>query len=169
MEIGSLLRDRRGEVFFSSAVKIMLAALVLAVLMSIFHVYYTIGAVREKVNESVLAVASANIAEFYGGAREGDGFARHYEGGTYASAVSSDDVLETLSQSVGASTVDDAGEITVRSSYSISMLQTSFVNSTGNVLNFKTTLTVTVPLKLAGITVPISKDILVRSSYDPKF
>ncbi len=168
-----LLRGRKGEFTFAAAVRLMAAALLVAAMMAVYHVYYTIGAVREKVNESVTAVAAANVAEFYGGARESDGHARHYDSGSFASVVTTDDVLDTLSRSVGASGYGAAGEIVVRDSYTISGLSTSYVNGSlsgaTTALNFKTKLTVTVPIRFAGINVPIQKTITVRSSYDPKY
>ena len=175
MEIALIrvLRSCKGEFTFGTAVRLMAAALLIAAMMAVYHVYYTIGAVREKVNESVTAVAAANVAEFYNAARESDGHARHYEGSSFASLVTTDDVLDTLSRNVGASDYGPAGEIIVRDSYTISGLSTAYVNGsvsgTSGALNFKTTLTVTVPIRFAGINAPISKTIVVRSTYEAKF
>jgi len=69
------LREQRGEILLDSALKLLIWAIVLSAGVEIFHVYHTLGLVREKTNEAVLAVAAVNVAEFYGGAREADGFA----------------------------------------------------------------------------------------------
>lgn len=169
MEIAYALRSDRGEFTVSTAIKLIIAAMLFAVLMSIFHIYYVIGSVREKVNESVLAVAAANVAEFYGGARESDGFARHVDGMAFISTISTDDVVDTLARSCGATAVGSAGTIIVGDSYRLSQVATEFVNVSGAVLNFKTTLTVIVPLKIGTASFPINRTIVVRSSYDPRF
>lgn len=169
MEITNKLRSERGEFTVSTAFRLILSAMLFAALLSVLHVYYTIGSVREKVNESVLAVAAANVAEFYGGAREADGYARHVDGTAFASAISTDDVVDTLARSCGASAVGSKGTIVVGDSYRLSNVTTEYVNSSGSILNFKTTLTVQVPLDLGDVSIPINKTIVVRSSYDPRF
>ncbi len=165
--------SQKGEFTVSTAARIMIIALLTAAMMSVYHVYAAIGNVREKVAESVTAVAAANVAEFYGGARESDGNARHYESGTFASLISTDDVMDTLSRSVGASDYGASGELIVRDSYTISNLSTVYVNGNtsgaADALNFRTTLTVTVPIRFAGINTSVKKTIVVRSTYDPKY
>lgn len=169
MEIARFIRNERGEFTFSAAFRLLALALLGAVMLEVMHVYFTIGSVREKVNESVLAVASANVAEFYGGARESDGYARHVVGNSFASAVNTDNVIDTLARDCGATSVDESGHIVVRDSYELQGINTRYVNSTGAVLNFNTKLTVIVPFKVFGTVFPISKGIEVKSSYDPRF
>ena len=170
MEVIAKLRERDGNVFVRSALELFGLLLLLSILLSVYHVHHVLGAVREKVNESVLAVAAVNVPEFYGGARESDGFARHpYEGG-FVFSINSEDVLDTLSRSVGATSVDDdAGAFEVGDAFAVRGLTTRFVNQSGSILNFTTSLTVAVPLELGGFSVPIEVRMQVRSSYDPRF
>lgn len=169
MEIGAKLHDRHGQFAVSTAIKLIAVALAFSVGLSICHVYFTIGGVREKVNESVLAVAAVNVSEFYGGARESDGYARHLSGAGFISSINTDDVVDTLARSCAATGIDADGTIIVGGSYRISDVSTRYVNYGGGILNFTTTLTVTVPLDLGDIEIPIKKTITVRSSYDTKF
>lgn len=169
MEIINKLREQRGDFAVRWAGVLLGACFLLSVMLSVWHVYYVLGRVRETVNESVLAVAAVNVAEFYGGAREADGYARHPEGVSFAFSIDTDDVIDTLSRSVGATQISADGTITVGSSYVITDILTRYENTVGSVLNFKTTITVIVPLDLGNIVIPIEKTTEVRSSYDTKF
>lgn len=175
MEVATFLRGREGNFVLRGAIGLLLFAMLASAALEIYHVYHCIGKVREKVNESVLAVAAVNVAEFYGGAREADGYARHSgdteNGGVFVSTINSEDVLETLADSLNATSVDDTtGVIEIGSSYAVQGLQTRFVNAQGNILHFESTLTVTVPINAGGVLhTQISKPLKVKSSYDPKF
>ena len=164
------LKEQSGQFLLSTAVKLLIGAIVLSAGVEVFHVYHTLGIVREKTNEAVLAVAAVNVPEFYGGAREGDGFPRHPEDGHFAFNITTDDVVDTLVQSLDATDLSEDDTITVGKSFSIASLQTQYVNSAGGDLNFQTTLTATVPLELGGLLLPaVTKNMEVRTSYAPKF
>ena len=164
------MNDTSGEFALKGAVVLVAFAIVLSAALSIFHVYHVIGAVREKTDEAVLAAAANNVAEFYGGARESDGFARHPEDGRFACNLSADDVADNLAQSLGATDRTEDNRITVGDSYVVSSLNPQYVNYDGTNLHFDTTLTVTVPLSAGGLALSdITKTIEVKSSYDPRF
>lgn len=164
------LKEQRGEFLLSTAVKLLIGAMLLSAGVEVFHVYHTLGIVREKTNEAVLAVAAVNVPEFYGGAREGDGFARHPEDGAFTYNITTDDVVDQLVQSMNATNLSEDDTITVGKSFSVASLHTRYVNSVGGDLNFQTTLTATVPLELGGILLPaVTKDMEVKTSYAPKF
>ena len=171
MEMTAKLQEQRGEFLFITAVKLLAAAILLSAGMEVFHVYHTLGVVREKTNEAVLAVAAVNVAEFYGGAREADGFARHPEdSGTFAYSIATDDVVDQLIQSLNATDRKDDDTIVVGSSFNVSALSTRYVNATGGNLNFQSNLTATVPLKIGGMLLPaVTKRMEVKTSYAPKF
>ena len=166
--ISDILKSTQGTFVVRASVGLLCAALLFSAGLSIFHVYHVFGRVRETINESVLAVAAANVAEFYGGSRESDGYARHPYNGGFAHNISSD-VVDTLARSVGAADIGHDGTITVGDSYTITNISTQYVNSVGSILNFTTTVTVVVPLEVGGIEIPITKTMEVRSSYDTKF
>ena len=65
------------------------------------------GAVRDNVNEAVPAVAADHIAEFYGGAREADGFARHPEDGAFNFNINTGDVQDKPAQAADATNAPD--------------------------------------------------------------
>ncbi|WP_352415538.1 hypothetical protein [Oscillibacter ruminantium] len=165
------LREQRGELLLDSALKLLIWAIVLSAGVEIFHVYHTLGLVREKTNEAVLAVAAVNVAEFYGGAREADGFARHPEdGGTFGFSIATDDVVDQLVQSLHTTDLSVDDTITVGKSFSVTSLQTRYTNYSAGNLNFQSTLTVTVPLELGGLLLPaVTKQMEVKTSYAPKF
>lgn len=168
MEALTHLRSQRGEFAFRWAVGLLAASILFFAGLSIWHVYHVVGKVREKVDEAVLAVAAVNVSEFYGGARETDGYARHMDGDDFAVQLDTQDVLNTLARSVGGSLAAD-GTITVDGSYVIRTLAVRYENREGSILRFRAILTVAVPLELGGMTVPIEKTIKVCSGYDTKF
>lgn len=169
MEIGAKLKDCKGDFLLKSAITVVIAALALGAAITVYHVYHVVGAVRDKVNEAVLAVASVNVPEFYGGARDSDGFARHHEDGSFTDTITTDAVVDQLAQSLGATDLADDDTITV-GDYSVGGIDTQYFNSSGSILNFRTTLTVTVPLSLGGLTLSsITKTMEVNTSYAPKF
>lgn len=164
------LRSSCGEFLLGTAVKLLAAAIVVCAGMEVYHVYHVMDTVRSTVSEAVLAVAAVNAPEFYGGAREGDGFARHPEDGAFASCVSTDDVVDQMVRMLGVTDLTADDTMTVGDSFSVRNVQTHYVNSDGAVLNFHTTLTVSVPLSVGGILLPaITKNMEVRTSYAPKF
>lgn len=170
MEVSAKLKDCSGDFLLKSAIMITIAALTLSAAIAVYHVYHVIGSVRDKVNEAVLAVASVNVPEFYGGARDSDGFARHQEDGSFTDTITTDAVVDQLAQSLGATDLSDDDTITVGTSYTVSRIDTQCFNSSGNNLNFHTKLTVTVPLSVGGlIPTSIIKTIEVKTSYDPRF
>lgn len=170
MEVSAKLKDCSGDFLLRSAITVTIAALTLSAAIAVYHVYHVIGAVRDKTNEAVLSVAAANVSEFYGGARDSDGFARHREDGRFAESITTDAVVDQLAQSLGATDVSDDDTITVGTAYTVSGTNTRYFNSSGTNLNFLTRLTVTVPLSVGGlIPASITKTIEVSTSYDPKF
>lgn len=164
------LREQRGEFLLSTAMRLLAGAMLLSAAVEVYHVYHTLGVVKEKANEAVLAVAAVNIAEFYGGAREGDGFARHPEDGSFVYSITTDDVVDMLVQSLNATGLDEDDTITVGESFSVASIRTQYMNYSGGNLNFQTNMTVTVPLELGGVLLPaVTKEMEVKTSYAPKF
>ena len=169
MKACAKLRDCSGDFLLKSAITITIAALALSAAITVYHVYHVMGAVRDKVNEAVLAVASVNVSEFYGGAWESDGFARHREDDRFTEAITTDAVVDQLAQSLGATDLAADDTITV-GDYTVSGIDTQYFNSMGGNLNFRTRLTVTIPLSVGGlIPTSITKTIEVKTSYDPRF
>ena len=167
MEVISALRDRSGNIYLKSAVVLLAAALFVSAGLSIYHVYHTFGTVREKVNEAVLAVAAANVSEFYGGSRESDGYARHPAGnGRFESNCNTGEVLVALARSAGGSVT---GTTIQTDSYTVTVVSTECVNQVGGVLHFITTIRAVVPLDVGDVSIPIEKVIEVRSQYDTRF
>ncbi len=166
----SKLREQRGEFLLSTAVKLLAWAMLLSAAVEVYHIYHTLGVVKEKTREAVLAVAAVNVAEFYGGAREGDGFARHPEDGSFAYSIATDDVVDMLVQSLNATDLSEDDTITVGAAFSVASIHTQYINYSGGNLNFQTSMTVTVPLELGGVLLPaVTKEMEVKAYYAPKF
>lgn len=167
MEVISTLRCRSGNIYLKSAVVLLIATFFVSVGLSIYHVYHTFGTVREKANEAVLAVAAANVSEFYGGSRESDGYARHPTGnGDFAASCSTGDILAALAYSTNGAV---AGGTIQTGSYTITISGVDCVNQVGKNLRFVTTIQVVVPLDIGGISIPIEKAMKVKSQYDTRF
>lgn len=170
MEMINTLREECGEFLLSTAIKLLAGAMLLSAAVEVYHVYHVLGVVKEKANEAVLAVAAVNVPEFYGGAREGDGFARHPEDGSFAFSIATDDVVDVLVQSLNATDLSENDTITVGESFSVASIRTQYINYSGGSLNFQTNMTVTVPLELGGVLLPaVTKRMEVKTSYAPKF
>ena len=158
----------RGSVALSAALILLLGGLLLAVSLEVYHVYSVAERVREKTDEAVLSVAAVNVGEFYGGARESDGNARHPVGGGFSSTVLTDAVLEDLAAALGG--VKGTNSILDEGSYEIRDLQTVYENTDGEILHFQTTLTLRVELSLGGQLLPyVTLPLTVRSDYAAKF
>lgn len=169
-QICGALRSRCGQFLLGTAIKLLAAAIVVGAGVEVYHVYHVMDTVRTTTSEAVLAVAAANVSEFYGGAREADGFARHPEDGAFASYVSTDDVVDQLMRMLGVTDLAADDTMTVGRSFSVRNVQTQYVNFDGTNLHFRTTLTVSVPLSMGGILLPsITKNMEVMTSYAPKF
>lgn len=157
---------KAGTITVRTAIVLIFVIILVAVGVSIFHLYHTFGKVREKTNESVLAVAALHVHEFYGGAREGDGYARHPEMGSFTASISSADVQQTLCSALGG---EMSGNRILTKSFSITDLTTVYMNAAGGKLHFTTSLTVTATLRIFSGHKQITKDMVVRSTYEPKF
>lgn len=162
------LRDQRGESSLHMGITCIIGVLLIALGLSAFHVFSVCSYTRTKVDEAVLAVAAYNVPEFYGGARELSGQARHaLGGGQFHSDIFSDDVIDQLGRSIGG---EVSGNTITKSSWRIEELHTVYNNSEGGNLNFTTHLTVKVPFKVGNLPpIVIEKRMEVSSSYAPRF
>lgn len=162
------LAERKGESGLHMAIVCVTGVMLIALGLATLHVFAVCSYTRSKVDEAVLAVAAYNVAEFYGGAREMSGQARHAMGGNqFASSVFSGDVIDQLNRSLGG---ELSGNRIQKDSWSVENLQTSYVNSEGGNLNFRTNLTVKVPFQIGSLPpVMIERRMEVASSYAPRF
>lgn len=162
------LAERKGESGLHMAIVCVTGVMLIALGLATLHVFAVCSYTRSKVDEAVLAVAAYNVAEFYGGAREMSGQARHAMGGNqFASSVFSGDVIDQLNRSLDG---ELSGNRIQKDSWSVENLQTSYVNSEGGNLNFRTSLTVKVPFQIGSLPpVMIERRMEVASSYAPRF
>lgn len=165
-----VIKEHTGTFVLKQSIIILTFMIVLSASLSIFHVYHVLGAVREKTNEAVLSVATVNVLEFYGGARESDGFARHPEAGSFVYNITTDAVADQLAQAICATDISADNTLTVGDSYTVSNIDTQYVNASGAILHFQTSVTVTIPLQMGGVFFSsITKTMEVKSSYDTRF
>lgn len=159
------LRCQRGDMALRLGALAVVFAFVLFTVMQIARFYFVLDGVQEKTNEAVLAVAAINVPEFYGGAREGEGQARHPLGdGGFESLVSTDDVLAQMATTVGAEMTEE-NVLLKQGNFAIEDLSVQYVNQSGGNLNFKTTLTVQIFFSFGNF----KKHMNVYTSYAPKF
>lgn len=168
--IAAKLKDRNGAIALKLGFIMVILSIIIFTFITVARIYFIFDAAKERANEAVLAVAAYNIAEFYGGAREGDGYARHALGGnTFGSAVTTEDVLAQMAVSLDAEPLDD-NTLYKEGNYYIRNLNVRYVNTVDGNLNFLTTFTVIIQLSIAGSQIDgIEKDIQVNTTYAPKF
>lgn len=164
------LRQRQGSVMIDFALVCLVGLMLLAVCMEIGRVYITVNMIKSKADAAVLTVASANVANVYGGVRESAGTARSVSNGDWSELVSTEETKNSLIEVLSLTPSEDAlervspGNKTV---YRLSNLSTVYINSDGSNLNFKTTMTVTIPLNFLGLN--INQNLEVSTTYDAKF
>ena len=148
------------------AVILLIGVMLLSVYMNVRHVYDTIDTVSEKTNEAVLAVAAANVAETYGGTREGVGTARRHMGGSWGNFVSTTEVINSLQRMTNSTRQNN--DLTA-ASYTLANISTRYVNIQNGNLNFITTVTVKIPISVGVPVPPIETVLEVHTTYEPKF
>lgn len=160
------LRDRRGEIGLRASVSLLAAVLFFLVVFNIRHAYQVIDFVVDKTNEAVLAVAAVNGPTAAGGVREGAAVSRNYTGAAWNRVVTSDGVLDALQRNFGG---EISGQSLIRAgSFRIDNLTTTYVNSDGANLNFRTTLDLTIYL-LGGENLAVTRRLEVTTTYEAKF
>ena len=171
MEILMLkLKQRQGSVMIDSALACFIGIMLLAVCLEVGRTYLTISMIERKTDAAVHSVATTNVANIYDGVRESTGNARSVSNGTWSALVSTEEVENAL---VNTLMLTDSGDnldkITTESNtaYRITNLRTVYINSDGSNLNFKTTMTVTIPLNFLGLN--INQDLGVNTTYDARF
>lgn len=164
------LRERRGSVMVEAALVCLLGLMFLAVCMDIGRIYITVNMIKSKTDAAVLTVAAANVGNVYDGVRESAGTARSVTNGEWAELVSTEEVKNSLMEALSLSSSGDALERISpanKTVYRLSNLNTVYINADGSDLNFKTTLTVTIPLNFLGLN--INQNLEVSTTYDSKF
>lgn len=166
----SKLRERKGDIGIESAMVCLLGIMFLAVCMEVGRVYITVNAIKSKTDSAVLTVAAANVANVYDGVRESEGAARTVTDGDWEQLVETDAVGNALISILSLTQSREALERISPNNkmvYSLSGLNTSYVNAEGNNLNFKTTMTITIPLGFLGI--KLNQPLEVCTTYEGKF
>ena len=132
---------------------------------NIRHAYQVIDRVIDRTNEAVLAVAASNGPRALQGVREAEAVVRTYNGVDWSRVVTSDEVLYTLGESLGATV---GHQSLSREGFRIDHLTTSYTNNDGGALNFITTMDLTISL-LGGNSLTITRPLEVRTTYEAKF
>ncbi|MEG2455766.1 MAG: hypothetical protein RSC08_05885 [Oscillospiraceae bacterium] len=172
MEVIRVLRSRRGEIALRSGFILLAGALMLVVLLQGIAVYTTIDNVMKKTGEAVLAVATTNGENAFGGIRESAGTARTYDGYAWDRLVTTTDVERVLQRNL--KLTRNGSQLTHQSggkvAYHIQELRTYYLNSDHDKLNFVTTLVVKIPVAIGGdVLPPIAKRLEVKTTYEAKF
>lgn len=168
--IRAKLRQHKGTLALESALMCLGGVMLLVLCLEIARVYITVNAIKSKTDSAVLTVAAANVENVYDGVREGSGAARTVSDGDWSVLVSTDEVKNSLMEILSLTPTGEALERispSNRAVYRLSGLNTSYVNSEGNNLNFKTIMTVTIPLSFLGLN--LNQKLEVSTTYDAKF
>ncbi len=164
------LRQHKGDIGIESALTCLIGFMLLALSLEVGRVYITVNSIKSKTDSAVLAVAAANVVNVYDGVRESSGAARAVSDGEWEELVETGQVRNAL---ISILSLSQSGEALERIStnnktvYRLSSLNTSYVNAEGNNLNFKTNMTVTIPLGFLEI--EINQPLEVRTTYEAKF
>lgn len=172
MEVIKKLRCRCGEFAIKGAVLVLIGMLVIIAVLEGLHITTTVNQVYDKANAAVLSVAAANVPNVWNGSRDSSGTARHFDGLDWHSVVTTAEVESAMCTSLGLTAAGDSlvHQTGARPSYRIENLTTHYVNVENGQLSFTTTLTVSVPLSIAGsLLPPITKRLEVKTTYEPKF
>ena len=168
--VAAKLKNKHGEIALKLGILLVVLTLVIFLAMQVWRIYFAFDSAKEKTNQAVLAVAAYNVAEFYGGAREGDGQARHpLGGGNFDSVVSTEDVIAQLAVMLNAEVIDNT-TLHKEGNYRIEHLNVQYLNSVNGNLNFKTTFTLAIQFSFSGEQLDgIVSEVEVRTTYEPKF
>ncbi len=163
-------KQNQGNIMIESALVCLIILMFLAVSMEVAQTYLTINMLKGKTNAAVLSVAATNVANVYDGVRESTGNARAVSSGAWSELVTTEEVNNAMKSTLTLITSGtDLDRVTSQSdiAYEISSLNTSYINSDGSNLNFKTTMTVTIPLHFLGL--KINQNLEVDTTYDTRF
>lgn len=164
------LREHHGSVMVEAALACLIGLMFLTVGMETSRIHITVNMIKSKVDAAVLTVAAANVSNVYDGVRESAGSARSVSNGDWAELVSTEEVQSSLTEVLSLTPAGNALEhisSANKTVYRLSNLDTAYMNADGNNLNFKTTLTVTIPLNFLGLS--INQNLEVSTTYDAKF
>lgn len=163
------MKKHNGAIALHLALILLIGSMILSAGVVVYQMWYAVNMSKEKTNEAVLAVAAYNVSVFYGGAREGDGQARTAANANFYAYVATEDVMEQLLKTLPA-TQTDADTITKDGDgFSMTDMVTTYENYSNGVLNFTTTYTLRIPIRLLSAETTVDIDITTNSSYDPKF
>lgn len=160
------LREKSGEVAVDLCFDFLALFFIFIVLLNIRQAFQTVDRVIDRTNEAVLAVAAINGPGALGGVREGEAVSRNYNGASWGRVVTTQEVLYTLSSSLGATISGQS--LSREGSFRIDHLSTSCVNFDGGVLHFVSTMDLTISL-LGGDDLTITIPLEVKTTYEAKF
>lgn len=162
------LREERGEVAPQMAIILLVGVMLFSAAFQVHHAYAAISMVKENAKAAALSVAAINGDEIFEAARESSWVARHYDAEDWETSVYTEDMIESLSHSLGA---DRVGNTLVKGdSLKMTDLSITYLNIEGGQLNFTFTATAEVPLTFGGsLLPPLRYPLTVKTTYEPKF
>jgi hypothetical protein len=162
------LLEECGELAPLGAAILLIGSLLLAVALQVNYVYATVDQIKDRTNTAVLAVAAGNAPAAHDGIREGESTARHFNGVTWSRAVSTAAVTQSLAAALNATA--DGPDLLRENGGRLTDIQVTAHNDDGGTLSFTTTMTVVIPLSVAGgVLPPVLQRVEVHTTYEPKF
>lgn len=168
MAVITKLFDRRGEIAPLCGVILLIGVILLTVALQVNNAYATVAQITGKTNQAVLSVAASNVDKVHDGVREGEGAARQGNGSSWSRVVTTEAVTQSLTTSLKATR--SGNTLTRENGVQLVGIKTSFANADGGKLNFTTTMTIKIPLSIAGgVLPPLQHNLVVHTTYEPKF
>lgn len=157
------------EVMVKVSVLIIVILMLILLCFTTAQIFETLNVIYDTTREAVLSQVSVNAPAGFCGMRESSGTARYNDENTWVYEVNDTEVKTYLQNRFN---LNDAGERVNRGvhQFGIENVNTTFVNSEGNLITFKTTLTVAVPITLMGQAMgDIHQKMTVKVTYDKRY
>lgn len=171
------MKDRRGSVGVFAALSIISVFIVLGATIEVVKAYTLASAVKTYVSEAVVATAADNYYNIYTGIREGNSTGDFFDDEAWNSSVLSTDLQNRLEsilvlEGSGAELVNSSGGVKKLSINDLKLTYEGVSKQADNsqVLNFKATFEIEMPLSLGGVTLsPLKLKQSVSSTFMPLY
>lgn len=164
-----VIKNKRGSVAPSLARMLITLVILLGVALTFAVAFYRISTVKDAANAAICSVCADNVATFYGGSREGNGYAKRASatGDKFTYSISTADVAKMLAANVGGKRTGDT--VITAEKFNIKNLTVTYVNRSGNNLNFTASFTIELKAKVLKYEFVFPYQTEVKASYEQKF
>lgn len=177
-KIKTKLKSTKGDIGFMGIALVLICIMILAVGIEYLKALAIIQSVSDSLQEAVVCVATDNANSAFDGVREGNSSAHKYDGDKWIAEVKTSDVENKL---VSAMSLKKQGTKYIKfaqngiANFSISNITVDYANVTvgdkGNAytLSFSASCDLELSYIFLGVNIPITKKIVLHSTYIPLF